>query len=149
MTAPSAFVAQTDGLRCYRKCRVFSITLRHNLACSSCTQGPPSVQLFHMGHTWPMPRVLKLSTIDCRSSTLVPPSMRTLRQLQAPTRRTREWAGLSQVNCIQLKRPCHLQQQLSQTVCKPKLRHQRACLSHVPIWATQQVVNEVQCSCGG
>lgn len=32
--------------------------------------------------TWPMPRVLKLSTMDWRSSTLVPPSMRTLRQLQ-------------------------------------------------------------------
>jgi hypothetical protein len=31
-----------------------------------------------------MPRVLKLSTMDCRSSTLVPPSMRTLRQLQQP-----------------------------------------------------------------
>lgn len=39
--------------------------------------------------TCPTLRVLKLSTMDCRSSTLVPPSIRTLRQLQHNRRHSR------------------------------------------------------------
>lgn len=46
-----------------------------------CTkQGTESKMTLH--HTWPTPRRLKLSTMVCRSSTLVPPSILTLCHLR-------------------------------------------------------------------